>query len=46
MEMNNATFRGTLDVTSAASGSRLVIDGDKLEVYNGSTLRVKLGNLA
>ena len=46
MEMNNATFRGTLDVTSAASVSRLVIDGDKLEVYNGSTLRVRLGNLA
>jgi len=46
MEMNNATFRGTLDVTSAASGSRLVIDGDTIEVYDGSTLRVKLGNLA
>ena len=46
MEMNNATFRGTLDVTSSASGSRLVIDGDKIEVYEGSTLRVKLGNLA
>jgi len=46
MEMNNATFRGTIDVSSAASGSRLVIDDDTIEVYDGSTLRVKLGNLA
>ena len=46
MEMNNATFRGTLDVTSSASGSRLEIDGDTIKVYEGSTLRVKLGNLA
>ena len=46
MEMNNATFRGTIDVASSASGSRLVIDDDTIEVYVGSTLRVKLGNLA
>ncbi len=46
MEMNNATFRGTLDVANASSGSRLKISSDKIEVYNGSTLRVKLGNLS
>ncbi|MDP6584456.1 MAG: hypothetical protein QF535_07350 [Anaerolineales bacterium] len=46
MEMNNATFRGTIDGASSASGSRLVIDDDTIEVYDGSTLRVKLGNLA
>jgi hypothetical protein len=46
MEMNNATFRGTLDVQNASSGSRLKISADKIEVYNGSTLRVKLGNLS
>lgn len=45
MEMNNATFRGTLDV-GGSSGSRLKISSDKIEVYNGSTLRVKIGNLS
>ena len=45
MEMNNATFRGTLDV-GGSSGSRVKITSDKIEVYNGSTLRVKIGNLA
>ena len=46
MEMNNATFRGTLDVQNSSSGSRLKISSDKIEVYNGTTLRVKLGNLS
>ena len=46
MEMNNATFRGTLDVANASSGSRLKITSTKIEVYDGSTLRVKIGDLS
>lgn len=45
MEMNNATFRGTLDV-GGTSGSRLVIKSDRIEVYENNTLRVRLGNLS
>ena len=45
MEMNNATFRGTLDV-GAASGNRLNITSDKIEVWEDTTLRVRLGNLS
>ena len=44
MEMNNATFRGTLDI-DAGSGSRLKIDDEKIEVYDGSSLRVRIGKL-
>ena len=44
MEMNNATFRGKLEV-GAASGSRLVITDKRIDVYQGSTLRVRLGEL-
>ena len=48
MEMNNATFRGTLNVASSSnsSTSRLEITGTTIKVFEGSTLRVKLGNLA
>ena len=46
----SAPFRvkkdGTVIIESAASGSRLVLEDDTIKVYNGSTLRVKLGNLA
>jgi hypothetical protein len=46
----SAPFRvkqdGTVIIESATSGSRLVLDDDTIKVYNGSTLRVKLGNLA
>ena len=46
----SAPFRvkkdGTVIIESAASGSRLVIEDDTIKVYDGSTLRVKLGNLA
>jgi hypothetical protein len=45
MEMNNATFRGVIDV-GGTSGSRLVIKSDRIEVYDGNTLRVRLGNLS
>ena len=46
----SAPFRvkqdGTVIIESAASGSRLVIEDDTIKVFNGSTLRVKLGNLS
>jgi hypothetical protein len=46
-ELNNATFRGTLDVESASSGARLEITNSVLKVFDSSnTLRVKLGNLS
>ena len=45
IEANNATFRGTLDV-GGTSGSRLAISSTKIEVYDGSTLRVKIGDLS
>lgn len=47
MEMNNATFRGTIDVKSAASGERLQITNNVIRVYDAAgVLRVKIGNLA
>ena len=45
MEMNNATFRGTLDVGGSAS-SRMNISSTKIEIYNSGNLRVKLGDLS
>ena len=45
IEANNAVFRGTLDV-GATTGSRLTISSTKIEVYDGSTLRVKIGDLS
>lgn len=36
---------GTTTIKSASSGSRLVMSGDRLEVYEGSTLRVRIGRL-
>ncbi len=47
MEMNNATFRGTIDVKSSSSGERLEITNNVIKVYDSSgILRVKIGNLA
>lgn len=46
MEMNNATFRGTLATQSAASGARLEIAADTVKVFDSTgAVRVKLGNL-
>ena len=45
-EFNNGTFRGTLDVANATSGDRLVITSTKIEVYDGTTLRVRIGDLS
>lgn len=43
--VNNGTFRGTIDVSSASSGSRLVIKNNRIEVWSGTTLRVQIGEL-
>jgi len=46
-ELNNATFRGTLDVESASTGARMEITNSALKVFDSSdVLRVKLGNLS
>ena len=46
-ELNNATFRGTLDVESASTGARMEITNSALKVFDSSNvLRVKLGNLS
>ena len=45
MEMNNATFRGTLDVGGSAT-NRMNISSTKIEIYNSGTLRVKIGDLS
>jgi hypothetical protein len=42
----SGTTQGSFNVQSAASGSRMVITNDAIEIYDGSTLRAKLGNLA
>lgn len=45
-ELNNATFRGTIDVKSAASGARMSITNTSIKVYDTSgVLRVVLGDL-
>ncbi len=46
IELNAATFRGTLDVRSASSGARLIIKSDVIAVHDGTRVRVKIGNLA
>ena len=46
VELNAATFRGTIDVSSAASGSRLEITSSRIRVFEGSTLRVQIGDLS
>jgi hypothetical protein len=46
MEMNNATFRGTIDVKSATSGARLEIRNNVIKVFDASgVLRVRIGDL-
>ena len=42
----SGTSQSNFNVQSAASGSRMKITNDTIEIYDGSTLRVKLGNLA
>jgi len=47
MEMNNATFRGTIDVQGSSGSNRLNITSTKIQVIDSSNVvRVKLGDLA
>lgn len=47
MEMNNATFRGTIDIKSAASGARTEITNSTIKVYDASNVvRVRIGDLS
>lgn len=46
MELNSAIFRGTIDVTSSASGARLEIKNSVIKVFDAAgVLRVKIGDL-
>lgn len=42
----SGTTQSNFNLQSAASGSRMVLTNDTIEIYDGPTLRVKLGNLA
>ena len=42
----SGTTQSNFNLQSAASGSRMVLTNDTIEIYEGSVLRVKLGNLA
>lgn len=47
MEINSATFRGTIDVKNAASGARLEIKNNVIKVFDANNvLRVRIGDLA
>jgi len=47
MEINSATFRGTIDVSSSTTGARLEIKNNVIKVFDESgVLRVKIGDLA
>jgi hypothetical protein len=47
IELNNATFRGTIDVKSASSGERMQVTNNVIKVFDsGGNIRVKIGNLA
>jgi len=41
----SGTAQNNFNIQSASSGSRMKITNDAIEIYDGSTLRVKLGNL-
>lgn len=46
-ELNNATFRGTLDITGSSGSNRLEITGDTIKVIDSSNVvRVKIGDLS
>lgn len=47
MELNSATFRGTLDINNGASGAHMSVSNSVIKVYDASgQLRVKLGDLS
>jgi hypothetical protein len=41
----SGTTQSSFNMQSASSGSRMKITNDTIEIYDGSTLRVKIGNL-
>lgn len=46
MELNSATFRGTIDVRSGATGARLEIKNNVIKVFDEfGVLRVRIGDL-
>ncbi|MGJ7321426.1 DUF1983 domain-containing protein, partial [Morganella morganii] len=46
-EFNSATFRGNLDIRSAASGGRMEINNAKIDVFDeNNVLRVRIGRLS
>lgn len=46
-EFNDATFRGTLDITGSSGSNRLEITGDTIKVIDSSNVvRVKIGDLS
>lgn len=46
-ELNNATFRGTMDIKSASSGARTEMKNNYIKVYDASgVLRVHIGDLS
>ena len=47
MELNDATFRGTLDITGSSGTNRLELTGDTIKVIDSSNVvRVKIGDLS
>ena len=42
----SGTTQSNFNLQSAGSGSRMKITNDTIEIYDGSVLRVKLGNLS
>ena len=45
--LNDATFRGTLDITGSSGSNRLEITGDTIKVIDSSNVvRVKIGDLS
>ena len=47
IELNDATFRGTIDIVGSANSNRLNISGDTIEVIDSNNVtRVKIGDLS
>jgi hypothetical protein len=42
----SGTTQSNFNMQSAASGSRMKLTNDTIEIYDSTTLRVKIGNLA
>ena len=44
-EFNGAVFRGTVDLKSSTSGTRMEMNNSVIKVFDGGVLRVKIGDL-